>query len=140
MERADREAQRLLVVGVAIAAKPVTFMNLSGTAVGGLVRYFKVAQEDSSWSSSTRCSCRWPGFEPASGIGRRAQRTESIVEHLGEDFARAEGRVGAAACGGYSSDHGSPRFDWSEEAEVERMTARSRRRGGDVHHAQGSRW
>ena len=30
----------------ALVAKPLTFMNLSGEAVGGLVRYFKIAPAD----------------------------------------------------------------------------------------------
>jgi PTH1 family peptidyl-tRNA hydrolase len=110
---------------VAIVAKPVTFMNLSGTAVGGLVRYFKVAQEDLLVIVD---EVQLPLARLRAGVRGSAgghNGLKSIVEHLGEDFARLRVGVGRGDMRTDLADHVLSRFDRSEEPEVERMTARA---------------
>ena len=53
---AGRGADREVAAGrrrAVLLAKPLTFMNLSGAAVGELVRFYKI-ESTTCWSSSTR--------------------------------------------------------------------------------------
>jgi PTH1 family peptidyl-tRNA hydrolase len=109
----------------ALVAKPLTFMNLSGAAVGGLVRYFKMAQEDLLVIVD---EVQLPLGRLRAGVRGSAgghNGLKSIVEHLGEDFARLRIGVGRGDLRRDLADHVLSRFDRSEEAEVERMTARA---------------
>jgi PTH1 family peptidyl-tRNA hydrolase len=109
----------------ALVAKPLTFMNLSGAAVGGLLRYFKVAQQDllvivdevQLPLARLRASAR--------GSAGGHNGLKSIIEHLGDDFARLRVGVGRGDARRDLADHVLSRFDSEEQAEVERMTARA---------------
>jgi PTH1 family peptidyl-tRNA hydrolase len=108
-----------------LLAKPTTFMNLSGQAVGGLMRYFKIDVGDILVLVD----------EVQLPLGRiRARRNgsagghnglKSIIEHAGAEFARLRLGVGRGAAERDLADHVLSRFDREEQAEVERMTARA---------------
>ena len=112
-------------VDPALVGKPLTFMNLSGEAVGGLMRYFKVAQDDLLVIVD---EVELPLGRLRAGVRGSAgghNGLKSIVEHLGDDFARLRVGVGRGDRRRDLADHVLSRFDRSEEAEVERMTARA---------------
>lgn len=110
-------------------AKPMTWMNRSGDGIAGLLRYFRIDQSDllvvvdDADLPLGRLRAR------ASGSAGGHNGLRSIIQHLGEDFARL--RVGVGR--GFATDerrkaladHVLARFDRSELAEVERMIARA---------------
>jgi PTH1 family peptidyl-tRNA hydrolase len=108
-----------------LIAKPMTFMNLSGDAVGGLLRYFKIEQVDllvivdEAQLPLAKLRAR------ARGSAGGHNGLKSIVQHLGEDFARLRIGVGRGDASRDLADHVLATFDRDEAAEVERMTARA---------------
>jgi peptidyl-tRNA hydrolase, PTH1 family len=108
-----------------LLAKPLTFMNASGEAVGGLMRYFRIAPADvlvivdEVHLPLARLRTRTRG----SAGGHNGLK--SIVEHLGEDFARLRVGVGRGDQRRDLVDHVLARFEKDESADVERMTARA---------------
>ena len=110
---------------VVLIAKPLTFMNDSGQAVGELARYFKI---DAGDLLIVVDDVQLP-------LGRLRVRTrgsagghnglKSVIAHIGEDFARLRIGVGRGDSRRDLADHVLARFDGDEMAEVERMTARS---------------
>ena len=108
-----------------LIAKPLTFMNDSGQAVGELVRYFKIDAGDLLIVVD----------EVQLPLGRLRVRTrgsagghnglKSVIAHIGEDFARLRIGVGRGDSRGDLADHVLSRFESDEMAEVERMTVRS---------------
>ena len=109
----------------ALVAKPLTFMNLSGDAVGGLVRYFKIAPLDVLVIVDEVQLPLARLRAGASGSAGGHNGLKSIVEHVGVDFARLRVGVGRGDARRDLADHVLSRFDRSEQAEVERMTARA---------------
>jgi peptidyl-tRNA hydrolase, PTH1 family len=115
----------------ALIAKPMTFMNLSGQAVGELVRYFRidvadllvVVDEVQLPLGKLRARMR--------GSAGGHNGLKSIVAHLGEEFSRLRIGVGRGPSGPDGSarrdlaDHVLARFDADEAAEAERMTLRA---------------
>ena len=109
----------------ALVAKPLTFMNLSGEAVGGLVRYFKIVPVDVLVIVD---EVQLPLARLRAGARGSAgghNGLKSIVEHVGVDFARLRVGVGRGDARRDLADHVLSRFDRSEQAEVERMTMRA---------------
>jgi PTH1 family peptidyl-tRNA hydrolase len=110
---------------VVLLVKPLTFMNLSGQAVGELSRYFKIDVADLIVIVD----------EVHLPLGKlRARKTgsagghnglKSIIAHLGDEFARLRLGVGRGGDQRNLSDHVLSRFEKDEIAEVERMTARA---------------
>jgi len=106
-------------------AKPLTFVNASGEAVGGLVRYFKIDPPDllvvvdEAQLPLGRLRARVRG----SAGGHNGLK--SVIAHLGEEFCRLRVGVGRGDLGRDLADHVLARFDDSEAAEVERMTLRA---------------
>jgi len=108
-----------------LIAKPVTYMNASGEAVGALLRYFKIEVADLLVVVD----------EVQLPLGRLRARVrgsagghnglKSIVAHLGEDFSRLRIGVGRGDAQRDLADHVLARFDQDEAAEVERMTGRA---------------
>ena len=108
-----------------LVAKPLTFMNLSGEAVGGLARYFKIATEDLLVIVD---EVQLPLARLRAGARGSAgghNGLKSIVEHLGEDFPRLRVGVGRGDARRDLADHVLARFDKAEEAEAGRMTSRA---------------
>lgn len=110
---------------VVLVAKPMTFMNESGQAVGELTRYFKIEVGDLLIIVD----------EVQLPLGRLRVRTsgsagghnglKSIIAHIGENFARLRIGVGRGDSRRDLADHVLSRFDSDESGEVERMTARA---------------
>ena len=122
--RHDRGAGAPGVSDVVLIAKPMTFMNESGQAVGELTRYFKMDVGDLLIVVD----------EVQLPLGRLRVRTrgsagghnglKSVIAHIGEDFARLRIGVGRGDSRRDLADHVLSRFDSDETAEVERMTVR----------------
>jgi peptidyl-tRNA hydrolase, PTH1 family len=108
-----------------LLAKPLTFMNASGEAVGGLLRYFKIeiadllviVDEVQLPLGKLRARVR--------GSAGGHNGLKSIVAHLGEEFSRLRVGVGRGDPRRDLADHVLTRFDADEGAEVERITARA---------------
>jgi peptidyl-tRNA hydrolase, PTH1 family len=108
-----------------LIGKPLTFMNLSGQAVGGLLRYFKIdpldllviVDEVQLPLAKLRARAR--------GSAGGHNGLKSIVEHLGQDFARLRVGVGRGDARRNLADHVLTMFDRDEAEEVERMTMRA---------------
>jgi peptidyl-tRNA hydrolase, PTH1 family len=111
--------------GGALLAKPLTFMNLSGQAVGEIVRYFKVDVPDvlivvdEVQLPLGRLRAR------ARGSAGGHNGLKSVIAHLGDDFSRLRIGVGRGEQQRDLADHVLSRFEKEEAAEVERMTTRA---------------
>jgi len=111
--------------GAVLLVKPLTFMNLSGQAVGELARYFKIEVADLIVVVD----------EVHLPLGRLRARTrgsagghnglKSIIAHLGDEFSRLRVGVGRGGDQRNLADHVLSRFEKDEAAEVERMTTRA---------------
>ena len=112
--------------------KPLTFMNLSGQAIGELLRYFKievadllvVVDEVQLPLGKLRARMR--------GSAGGHNGLKNVIAHLGEDFSRLRLGVGRPAGGGEDkaarrdlADHVLAKFDTDEAAEVTRMIGRA---------------
>ena len=108
-----------------LLVKPLTFMNLSGHAVGELSRYFKIdvadliVVVDEVHLPLGKLRARQRG----SAGGHNGLK--SIIAHLGDEFARLRVGVGRGTDQRNLVDHVLARFEKDEAAEVERMTARA---------------
>jgi PTH1 family peptidyl-tRNA hydrolase len=108
-----------------LLVKPLTFMNLSGQAVGELARYFKIdvgdllVIVDEVHLPLGKLRARKRG----SAGGHNGLK--SIIAHLGDEFARLRLGVGRGGDQRNLADHVLSRFEKSEIAEVERMTVRA---------------
>ena len=124
--RAETGRRRVLLV------KPLTFMNASGEAVGGLLRYFKIDPADLLVVVDEAQLPLGEAAGPGAGIGRRAQRAE--VGHRarrrrsfrgcgsGWDGAGSAPAAGHGGIWPITCCHGSSP---DERAEVDRMIARA---------------
>ena len=108
-----------------LLAKPMTFMNDSGQAVGELARYFKIEVRDLlivvdevQLPLGRSAGADWR-------VGRRAQRVEVGHRAPRRGVRPAAGRVGRGDSRRDLADHVLSRFESDEAVEVERMTARA---------------
>ena len=108
-----------------LLAKPVTFMNLSGEAVGALLRYYKIDVGDLLVIVDEVQLPLGKVRARARGSAGGHNGLKSIVAHLGEDFARLRIGVGRGDPRRDLADHVLARFDADEMAEIERATTRS---------------
>jgi len=108
-----------------LLAKPMTFMNASGEAVGGLLRYFKIdvadllVVVDDIQLPLGRLRAR------ARGSAGGHNGLKSIIQHVGDQFARLRLGVGRGDARRDLADHVLAMFEKDEAAEVERMIARA---------------
>jgi PTH1 family peptidyl-tRNA hydrolase len=111
--------------GPVLLVKPLTFMNLSGQAVGELARYFKIdvadliVVVDEVHLPLGKLRARKRG----SAGGHNGLK--SVIAHLGDEFARLRLGVGRGGDQRNLADHVLSRFEKDEAAEVERMISRS---------------
>jgi len=111
--------------GPVLLIKPLTFMNLSGQAVGELARYFKIEivdlliVVDEVHLPLGKLRARQRG----SAGGHNGLK--SIIAHLGDAFARLRVGVGRGGEQRNLADHVLSKFERDEAGEVERMTARA---------------
>jgi peptidyl-tRNA hydrolase, PTH1 family len=120
---------RNTAAGDVLLVKPLTFMNLSGQAIGELARYFKIEPGDVLVVVD----------EVQLPLGKLRARTagsagghnglKSAIAHLGNGFPRLRLGVGRGPGQGNErrdlADHVLSRFEKDETAEVERMTTRA---------------
>ena len=115
--RADGDAVMLV--------KPMTFMNLSGQAIGDLLRYFKIDPADllvvvdEAQLPLGKLRARMRG----SAGGHNGLK--NVIAHLGEEFSRLRIGVGRGDSRRDLADHVLAKFDKDEGAEVERMITRA---------------
>ena len=117
--------RRDLPAETVLLAKPLTFMNLSGQAIGELVRYFKidlavifvVVDETQLPLGKLRARAR--------GSAGGHNGLKSVIAHVGESFSRLRLGVGRGERERDLADHVLARFDKDETPEVERMVARA---------------
>jgi len=115
----------------ALLVKPLTFMNLSGQAVGELARYYKIEigdiliVVDEVQLPLGRLRAR------ARGSDGGHNGLKSVIAHLGQEFARLRIGVGRGPEGSDGrprrdlADHVLARFEADEIEEATRMTARA---------------
>jgi len=108
-----------------LLVKPLTFMNLSGQAIGELLRYYKIDVADllvivdEVQLPLARLRARMRG----SAGGHNGLK--SVIAHVGEEFSRLRIGVGRGDSRRDLADHVLARFDKDEAAEVERMITRA---------------
>jgi PTH1 family peptidyl-tRNA hydrolase len=108
-----------------LLAKPLTFMNLSGQAIGELLRYFKIDAADlfvivdEVQLPLAKLRAR------ARGSAGGHNGLKSIIEHVGSEFSRLRIGVGRGDDRRDLADHVLARFDQDEAAEADRMTERA---------------
>jgi PTH1 family peptidyl-tRNA hydrolase len=108
-----------------LVAKPMTFMNLSGEAVGGLLRYYKIDVADLLVIvDEVQLPLGRLRARPRGSAGGH-NGLKSVIAHLGEEFSRLRVGVGRGDGQRDLADHVLSRFDRDEETEVARMTARA---------------
>jgi peptidyl-tRNA hydrolase, PTH1 family len=111
--------------GGALLAKPLTFMNLSGQAVGEIARYFKVDVPDVLIVVDEVQLPLGKLRARARGSAGGHNGLKSVIAHLGDDFSRLRIGVGRGEQQRDLADHVLSRFEKEEAAEVERMTTRA---------------
>jgi PTH1 family peptidyl-tRNA hydrolase len=108
-----------------LLAKPLTFMNLSGQAIGELARYFKIEIPDLFVVVDEVQLPLGKLRARARGSAGGHNGLKSVIAHVGDEFARLRIGVGRGAQQRDLADHVLAKFDKSEAAEVERMTTRA---------------
>ena len=122
---ADALVARIRTDEPVLLAKPLTYMNLSGQAVGELVRYFRIGLADvlvivdEAQLPLGRLRAR------ASGSAGGHNGLKSVIEHIGNDFSRLRLGVGRGEQDRDLANHVLAKFDRVEAPEVERMIARA---------------
>jgi PTH1 family peptidyl-tRNA hydrolase len=110
---------------VTLLVKPLTFMNLSGQAIGELLRYYKIDVADllvivdEAQLPLARLRARMRG----SAGGHNGLK--NVIAHLGEEFSRLRIGVGRGDSRRDLADHVLARFEKDEADEVERMITRA---------------
>ncbi|MGE5244760.1 MAG: aminoacyl-tRNA hydrolase [Betaproteobacteria bacterium] len=108
-----------------LLAKPLTFMNRSGDAVGDLVRYFKVDPADLLVVlDEVQLPLGRIRARPRGSAGGH-NGLKSVIAQLGVEFSRLRLGIGRGDARRDLADHVLARFDDDEAAEVERMTTRA---------------
>ncbi len=108
-----------------LLAKPLTFMNLSGEAVGGLLRYYRIEVGDLLVIvDEVQLPLGRLRARPRGSAGGH-NGLKSVIAHVGEEFARLRVGVGRGDSRRDLADHVLARFDRDEAPEVARMTARA---------------
>ena len=108
-----------------ILVKPLTFMNLSGQAVGELTRYFKIEPADLLVIVDEVQLPLGKLRARARGSAGGHNGLKSMIAHVGEGFGRLRLGVGRGDARRDLADHVLSRFDQDEAAEVDRMIARA---------------
>lgn len=108
-----------------LLAKPMTFMNRSGEAVGGLLRYFKVDPLDLLVIvDEVQLPLAKLRARPRGSAGGH-NGLKSVEAQIGSEYARLRVGVGRGATRRDLADHVLATFDRDEAATVQSMTARA---------------
>jgi PTH1 family peptidyl-tRNA hydrolase len=108
-----------------ILVKPLTFMNLSGQAVGELARYFKIEPADVLVIVDEAQLPLGKLRARARGSAGGHNGLKSVIAHIGDEFGRLRLGVGRGDARRDLADHVLSRFDKDEAAEVDRMITRA---------------
>jgi PTH1 family peptidyl-tRNA hydrolase len=108
-----------------LLVKPLTFMNLSGQAIGELARYFKIETSDLLVILDEVQLPLGKLRARARGSAGGHNGLKSVIAHLGSDVARLRVGVGRGDARRGLADHVLATFDADERAEVDSMTARA---------------
>lgn len=113
-------------LGGAIVAKPLTFMNLSGVAVGELLRFYKIAIPDLFVVvDDTNLELGRLRARPSGSAGGH-NGLKSIIGALGtEEFARLRIGVGRGDGRWDLADHVLAKFEPEERDEIAEATSRA---------------
>jgi peptidyl-tRNA hydrolase, PTH1 family len=109
----------------ALFAKPMTVMNLSGEAVGALLRYYKIDAADLLVIVDDVDLPLGKLRARARGSAGGHNGLKSIAAHLGDEYSRLRIGVGRGDPRRDLADHVLTKFDADEHAEVERVTLRA---------------
>jgi peptidyl-tRNA hydrolase, PTH1 family len=108
-----------------LLVKPLTYMNLSGQAVGDLSRYFKIEPVDLLIVVDEAQLPLGKLRARARGSAGGHNGLKSVIAHLGDNYGRLRLGVGRGDSRRDLADHVLTRFDRDEAAEVDRMIARA---------------
>jgi PTH1 family peptidyl-tRNA hydrolase len=108
-----------------LLVKPLTYMNLSGQAIGELSRYFKIELADLLVVVDEVQLPLGKLRARARGSAGGHNGLKSVVAHLGDNYARLRLGVGRGDSRRDLADHVLARFDKDEAAEAERMIERA---------------
>ena len=108
-----------------VLVKPLTFMNLSGQAIGELARYFKIGPADLMVIVDDVQLPLGKLRARARGSAGGHNGLKSVIAHVGDEFGRLRLGVGRGDARRDLADHVLTRFDKDEAAEVERMITRA---------------
>jgi len=109
----------------ALLLKPLTFMNLSGQAIGETLRYFKIDLADLLVVVDEAQLPLGKLRARARGSAGGHNGLKSVIAHLGVEFSRLRVGVGRGDDRRDLADHVLARFEKDEAAEVARMTTRA---------------
>ena len=108
-----------------LLAKPMTFMNASGEAIGELLRYFKIDVADLLVVVDEIQLPLGKLRARARGSAGGHNGLKSVIQHVGDEFARLRLGVGRGDARRDLADHVLSKFEKDEAADVERMIARA---------------
>jgi PTH1 family peptidyl-tRNA hydrolase len=106
-----------------LMGKPLTFMNMSGQAIGELIRYFKIDLADMLVVVDEAQLPLGKLRARARGSAGGHNGLKSVIAHVGESFGRL--RLGVGRGERDLADHVVAKFDKDEAPEVTRMIARA---------------
>ena len=118
-EPGESRAEDVLLV------KPLTFMNASGEAIGELLRYFKIDVADLLVVVDEIQLPLGKLRARARGSAGGHNGLKSVIQHVGDEFARLRLGVGRGDARRDLADHVLARFEKDEAADVERMITRA---------------
>jgi peptidyl-tRNA hydrolase, PTH1 family len=110
---------------VVVLVKPLTYMNLSGQAIGELSRYFKIEIADLLVVVDEVQLPLGKLRARARGSAGGHNGLKSVAAHLGDNYARLRLGVGRGDTRRDLADHVLARFDKDEAGDAERMIARA---------------
>ena len=108
-----------------LLAKPMTFMNDSGQAIGELLRYFKVDVADLLVVVDEIQLPLGKLRARARGSAGGHNGLKSVIQHIGDEFARLRLGVGRGDARRDLADHVLAKFEKDEAADVARMIERA---------------
>jgi len=108
-----------------LLVKPLTYMNLSGQAIGELSRYFKIEPVDLLVVVDEVQLPLGKLRARARGSAGGHNGLKSVIAHLGDNYGRLRLGVGRGDSRRDLADHVLARFDKDEAADAERMISRA---------------
>jgi PTH1 family peptidyl-tRNA hydrolase len=122
----EAQVGRMFGANPLMLAKPLTFMNLSGNAVAGLVRYYDVAAEDLLVVVDEAALPFGRIRARARGSAGGHNGLKSVIERLGTtEFPRLRLGVGRGDGRRDLADHVLSKFETGERADLESLIVRA---------------